>query len=52
MMGLPLAFTYAPVLFALVALPAIWWLMRVFPPRPRTEVLPTTRLLLEIARKE
>jgi hypothetical protein len=52
MMGLPLAFTYAPVLFALAALPAIWWLMRVFPPRPRTEVLPTTRLLLEIARKE
>ncbi|MBN8995499.1 MAG: DUF4159 domain-containing protein [Rhizobiales bacterium] len=52
MMGLPLAFTYAPVLFALIALPAIWWLMRVFPPRPRTEVLPTTRLLLEIARKE
>lgn len=52
MMGLPLAFTYAPVLFALIALPAIWWLMRVFPPRPRAEVLPTTRLLLEIARKE
>src|SRR5262249_27409397 len=40
------------VLFALLALPAIWWLMRVFPPRPRTEILPTTRLLLEIARKE
>jgi len=52
MMGLPLAFTYAPVLVALIALPAIWWLMRVFPPRPRTEVLPTTRLLLDIARKE
>jgi hypothetical protein len=52
MIGLPLAFTYTPVLFALIALPAIWWLMRVFPPRPRTEVLPTTRLLLEIARKE
>jgi hypothetical protein len=50
--SLPFAFAYPPVLFALVALPAIWWLMRVFPPRPRTEVLPTTRLLLEIARKE
>jgi len=52
MMGLPFAFTYAPVLMALVALPAIWWLMRVFPPRPRTEELPSTRLLLDIARKE
>ncbi|HZP21010.1 MAG TPA: DUF4159 domain-containing protein, partial [Bauldia sp.] len=52
MMGLPIAFTYAPVLIALAALPAIWWLMRVFPPRPRTEVLPSTRLLLDIARKE
>jgi hypothetical protein len=50
--GLPFAFAYPPVLFALIALPAIWWLMRVFPPRPRTEVLPTTRLLLEITRKE
>ena len=52
MTGLPFAFAYPPILFALVALPAIWWLMRVFPPRPRTEVLPTTRLLLEIARRE
>ena len=52
MSGLPFAFAYPPVLFALLALPAIWWLMRVFPPRPRMEVLPTTRLLLEIARKE
>lgn len=52
MSALPFAFTYAPVLFALFALPAIWWLMRIIPPSPRTEVLPTTRLLLEIAKKE
>jgi hypothetical protein len=52
MSALPFAFTYPPILLALVALPAIWWLMRVFPPRPRQELLPTTRLLIEVARRE
>ena len=34
MSGLPFAFAYPPVLFALIALPAIWWLLRLIPPKP------------------
>ncbi|MCC6982153.1 MAG: DUF4159 domain-containing protein [Bauldia sp.] len=52
MMGLPLAFAAPAVLGALILLPAIWWLLRLTPPRPRVEAFPPLRLLLEIARKE
>ncbi|MCB1486847.1 MAG: DUF4159 domain-containing protein [Bauldia sp.] len=52
MSALPFAFSYAPVLLALLALPLIWLLLRVTPPKPKTESFPPTRLLLEIARKE
>ncbi len=52
MSGLPFAFAYAPILFALLALPLIWLLLRVTPPKPKTESFPPTRLLLEIAPKE
>jgi hypothetical protein len=34
------------VLLALAALPLLWWLLRVTPPAPRTEVFPAVRLLL------
>lgn len=52
MSALPFAFAYPPILFALLALPLIWLLLRVTPPKPRTESFPPTRLLLEIAPKE
>ncbi len=52
MMGLPLAFAAPAVLGALIVLPVIWWLLRLTPPRPRTEEFPPTRLLLEIAKKD
>lgn len=52
MNSLPFAFAYPPILFALLALPLIWWLLRVTPPKPKTESFPPTRLLLEIAPKE
>ncbi|MEP0321791.1 DUF4159 domain-containing protein [Bauldia litoralis] len=52
MSGLPFAFAYAPILLALLALPLIWLLLRVTPPKPKTESFPPTRLLLEISRKE
>ncbi len=52
MSGIPFAFAYPPILFALIALPLIWFLLRVTPPKPRTESFPPTRLLLEISRKE
>ena len=46
MMALPLVFASPWVLFALAALPILWWLLRVTPPAPRREVFPAVRLLL------
>jgi hypothetical protein len=36
--GLPLAFTAPMVLAALVALPALYWLLRLTPPPPRPPI--------------
>ncbi|NVN85107.1 MAG: DUF4159 domain-containing protein [Rhodopseudomonas sp.] len=52
MMGLPLSFAEPLLLLGLVTLPALWWLLRVMPPRPRRIDFPPTRLLFEIAPKE
>lgn len=52
MLGLPLAFASPLVLFALAALPALWWLLRLVPPRPRRVQFPPTRILIDIAPKE
>ncbi len=52
MMGLPLAFTAPLVLGALVLIPAIWWLLRLTPPRPREVTFPPTRLLFDIIKRE
>lgn len=52
MLGLPLAFASPLVLFALALLPALWWLLRLVPPRPRRERFPPTRILADIAPKE
>ncbi|GAA0775372.1 DUF4159 domain-containing protein [Roseibium denhamense] len=46
--GLPLTFTAPWILAALALLPAIWWLLRLTPPRPREIAFPPTRLLLDI----
>ncbi|HKJ74445.1 MAG TPA: DUF4159 domain-containing protein [Alphaproteobacteria bacterium] len=40
------------ILTAFVALPAIWWLLRVFPPSPERIRSPTIRLILGLAEKE
>ena len=40
------------VLAALVALPMIWWLLRVTPPAPRRIPFPALRLLLGLAPRE
>ncbi|WP_417686560.1 DUF4159 domain-containing protein [Roseibium sp.] len=48
----PLAFTSPWILAALLSLPAIWWLLRMTPPRPREIDFPPTRLLLEIEKHE
>ena len=50
--SLPLAFAQPLVLLGLIALPILWWLLRLVPPRPRRIDFPPTRLLFEIAPKE
>jgi hypothetical protein len=50
--GLPLGFAEPLVLIGLLTLPALWWLLRLIPPRPLRIDFPPTRLLLEIAPKE
>ncbi len=40
-----LGFLQPWALGALIVLPAIWWLLRITPPRPKTIVFPPTRLL-------
>lgn len=52
MLGLPFAFGAPWVLLGLLALPAIWWLLRLTPPRPREEVFPPTRILERLAPRE
>ena len=46
------AFTNIGMLVALATLPAIWYFLRLMPPKPRLERFPPTRLLLEIAHKD
>ncbi len=50
--GLPLSFAAPWLLTGLIALPALWWLLRVMPPRPRRIDFPPTRLLFDIKPKE
>jgi hypothetical protein len=48
----PLLFGAPVALFALLALPALWWLMRATPPPPQREMFPPTRLLLGLKTEE
>jgi hypothetical protein len=50
--GLPLGFASPLLLLALLALPILWWLLRLVPPRPRRIAFPPTRILMEIEPKE
>jgi hypothetical protein len=52
MSWLPLSFGAPMVLWGLVALPVIWWLLRLTPPRPQQEVFPPLRILARILKKE
>ena len=45
MFGLPLTFGTPLILTALLALPVLWWLLRVTPPQPRRTIFPPLRLL-------
>jgi len=44
----PIGFLAPWMLLALVALPAIWWLLRFTPPSPNVVVFPPTRLLKDL----
>ncbi|KAA6205066.1 MAG: DUF4159 domain-containing protein [Candidatus Tokpelaia sp.] len=39
------SFAASYILWALLALPALWWLLRLTPPRPQVEIFPPLRLL-------
>lgn len=54
MSGLFASLTFATpwVLAALALLPAIWWLLRLTPPRPEQTTFPPLRLLLSITKQE
>ena len=52
MFGLPLAFSAPLILTALIALPALWYLLRLTPPRPREISFPPLRLILDLQARE
>jgi hypothetical protein len=52
MSWLPLSFGAPAILWGLLALPVIWWLLRLTPPRPQTEMFPPLRILAQIVRRE
>jgi hypothetical protein len=52
MLGLPLVFTIPFVLIALAGLPALYFLLRITPPRPRRIPFPPLRLILDLVPKE
>ncbi|MBL8573521.1 MAG: DUF4159 domain-containing protein [Hyphomicrobiaceae bacterium] len=47
-----LGFASPLVLGALILLPAIWWLLRLTPPKPREEMFPPLRILRRIIRQD
>lgn len=49
---LPLAFGTPLALLALLALPAIWWLLRLTPPKPRTLDFPPTAMIRDLVPPE
>ena len=47
-----IAFAYPAILLGLLSLPVIWWLLRLTPPRPKTEVFPPLRILASVLKRE
>jgi len=52
MTGLPFLFANPAMLAALIALPVIWWLLRMTPPKPAAEVFPPLRILASVLKRE
>ena len=40
------------VLWGLLALPVIWWLLRLTPPKPQTEIFPPLKILARVLKRE
>ncbi|WP_309083259.1 DUF4159 domain-containing protein [Chelativorans sp.] len=49
---LPLSFGAPMVLWGLIALPVIWWLLRLTPPRPQQEIFPPLAILARLVKRE
>ncbi len=49
---LPFAFGSPLILAGLIALPVIWWLLRLTPPRPQEETFPPLRILAQVFKRE
>jgi hypothetical protein len=47
-----ISFLAPALLFGLIALPALWWLLRMTPPPPRREIFPAVRLLAGLPQEE
>jgi len=52
MSWLPLSFGAPALLVGLVALPVIWWLLRMTPPKPQAELFPPLRILARVLKRE
>ncbi len=47
-----IAFAQPLVLYGLIALPIIWWLLRLTPPKPQVEVFPPLKILARVLKPE
>lgn len=52
MAGLPFTFGAPAILFGLLALPVIWWLLRLTPPRPQAEPFAPLAILARVLKPE
>ena len=52
MMGIPLGFGAPLILFGLIALPIIWYLLRLTPPKPSEEIFPPLKILARLLKRE
>ncbi len=52
MSWLSLSFAQPFLLWGLIALPVIWWLLRLTPPRPQAETFPPLKILARVVKRE
>ncbi|MFA6156408.1 DUF4159 domain-containing protein [Mesorhizobium sp.] len=52
MSWLPLSFGAPMLLWGLLALPVIWWLLRLTPPKPQAEIFPPLKILARVLKRE